>query len=603
MSENSTYTSDKESLLEILSEIKKGKIQLPDFQRGWVWKDDQIQNLIASITLSHPIGALMILQTGNPNVNFRPRPIEGVKLNGDTSPERLILDGQQRMTSLFQALRMNKPVETRDARDNKIQRWYYIDIQKSLDYPAVDREDAIFSVPEDRIVKNFRGETIADYSSTELECSNLAFPLWAALDQRATNNWFIQLTQAAGEDLPRRVELWHEFSSKILATITSYLIPLIILKKQTPKEAVCQVFEKVNTGGVTLTVFELLTATFASSDFNLRNDWARIQKEFKNNKKYATASRLLSDIKSSEFLQALTLYATYQKQIEAVKSGTPRDRAPGITCKRKDILKLNLDDYKTWSNEIIQGFIKAGRFLYSQKIFRSRDIPYQSQLIPLAAIFTALGDKADRIEAKEKIKRWYWCGVLGELYGGTIESRFAQDLPEVIEWISGGDEPRTVMDSNFTSHRLSTLRTRNSAAYKGIYALLMRDGCQDFVSGEAITDQTYFDDKIDIHHIFPRDWCISQSLDKDDWNSIINKTAISAKTNRSIGGSAPSVYLPKVAKRAGIHIDQLETILATHLIDIESLKADDFHAFFNQRKNALLDRIEQATGKSITRES
>src|SRR5687767_2248840 len=119
-----TFDSIIESLPDLLQSIRNGKTQLPDFQRGWVWDDEHIRGLLASISLSYPIGALMMLQTGNPDVSFKPRLVEGVTLTSSPEPERLILDGQQRLTSLFQALLLNQAVTTRDARGNPIKRWY-----------------------------------------------------------------------------------------------------------------------------------------------------------------------------------------------------------------------------------------------------------------------------------------------------------------------------------------------------------------------------------------------------------------------------------------------------------------------------------------------
>jgi uncharacterized protein with ParB-like and HNH nuclease domain len=140
------FDSISESLLNLLQSAKEGRTQLPDFQRSWVWNDEQIGSLLASISLSYPIGAVMMLQTGNPDVRFQPRPIEGVTLSNPIEPDRLILDGQQRLTSLYQVFLTGKSVKTRNARGKEVHSWYYIDITKALD-PNVDREDAIISVP------------------------------------------------------------------------------------------------------------------------------------------------------------------------------------------------------------------------------------------------------------------------------------------------------------------------------------------------------------------------------------------------------------------------------------------------------------------------
>src|SRR5437870_12452124 len=107
MESMTTFDSTKESLLDLLQSIKQAKIQLPDFQRGWVWDDDHIRSLLASISLSYPIGAVMMLQTGNPEVKLMPRLVQGVEPKS-VEPERLILDGQQRLTSLLLALYAGK---------------------------------------------------------------------------------------------------------------------------------------------------------------------------------------------------------------------------------------------------------------------------------------------------------------------------------------------------------------------------------------------------------------------------------------------------------------------------------------------------------------
>ncbi|WP_338463066.1 hypothetical protein V5G20_01685 [Brevibacillus borstelensis] len=192
---------------------------------------------------------------------------------------------------------------------------------------------------------------------------------------------------------------------------------------------------------------------------------------------------------------------------------------------------------------------------------------------------------------------------MGELYGSAIETRLAKDLPEVIDWLGGKEAPSTIQDANFSPARLLTLRTRNSAAYKGISALLLKEGALDFRSGDAVDLQMYFDERIDIHHIFPRAYCNTKRIDPRKCDSIVNKTPLSAKTNRMIGGNAPSVYIARLQKYAGITVTRMEEILESHVINYDSMSGDDFDKFFSMRQNALLDRIEKAMGKQISRET
>ena len=130
----SSFDSTKTQLSIILNEIIEGKIQLPDFQRGWIWDDEHIRSLLVSIARLFPIGTIMLLENGG-ETKFRVRPVEGIEYDANflAKAERLILDGQQRLTSLTQVLKLNKPVVTTDNKKKRIERYYYIDIEKALD--------------------------------------------------------------------------------------------------------------------------------------------------------------------------------------------------------------------------------------------------------------------------------------------------------------------------------------------------------------------------------------------------------------------------------------------------------------------------------------
>lgn len=105
-------------------------------------------------------------------------------------------------------------------------------------------------------------------------------------------------------------------------------------------------------------------------------------------------------------------------------------------------------------------------------------------------------------------------------------------------WVEGGDEPRTVRRA-VQAERLMSMRTRDSAAYKGLYAQQMKRGARDFRTGTTIDVHTYVDDAIDIHHIFPQVWAAQNGVAEADAHSIVNKTTIDARTKRKIGGAAP----------------------------------------------------------------
>jgi hypothetical protein len=149
---------------------------------------------------------------------------------------------------------------------------------------------------------------------------------------------------------------------------------------------------------------------------------------------------------------------------------------------------------------------------------------------------------------------------------------------------------------------LKTMRMRLSAAYKGVNALLMKEGAEDFRSGQKFDHTVFFGENVDIHHIFPQDWCKKKGIKPKVYDSIINKTPLSYRTNRIIGGVAPSEYLSKLEKGTDkapvIDPSRLDGFLSSHLIDPALLRADEFEDFMQDRQKRLLTLIEGATGKA-----
>lgn len=575
-----------------MNDISKGKIQLPDFQRGWVWDDNRIKGLLASVIKSFPISVVTLLETGD-NVSFKTKPVEGAPAPEGVRPEYLILDGQQRLTSLYQAIVTNKVVKTKNAKGYEILRWYYIDMKKAMD-PSVDLEEAIFSINEKKMITaNLGRDIVLDLTTQEKEFENLMYPV-CMIDEYSEWRWRFE---KYWDYNPEKIRFLSEFERYVINNYSHYDVPVIEMKKENSKEAVCQVFEKVNTGGVSLTVFELLTATYAASGFDLKHDWEEIKAKF-------SKAKVLKLTSNTDIIQAVTLLSTYKKRGEAQKSGVEPEKLPAVSAKRKNMLELKVEDYKVYREVIVDGFLTAAKILVDNHIFSARDLPYTTQLIPMSAIIAVLGDSINNLGIKRRLMRWFWCGVFGELYGSANETRYAQDIQQVVDWvINDGNEPQTIYEAIFSPTRLNTLRSRNSAAYKGIYALLMDENTKDWLSGSKIDNMTYFDESIDIHHIFPKHWCEKNHIPRTDFDTIVNKTPLSKGTNIFVGGEAPSKYLVRLEKRAEATTEDINDLLCTHLINPSIIRTDDFYSFIADRKEQILKRIEQATGKSIVRDA
>jgi hypothetical protein len=592
-----TFDSTKVSLNSLLYGITSGKIQLPDFQRGWVWDDDHIRDLLVSIARSFPVGAVMLLETGG-KVNFQTRPVEGLEhfIDKSIKPDSLILDGQQRLTTLTQTLALKSPVQTRTAKGKKIRRYYYFDIQKALENPY-DLLNAIVAVDEHKQLRtNFGRDIVLDLSSTEQECLHLHFPCNQILN---ADQWEETLNKVATQHFG----IYMEFRRNILNAFRNYHLPVIQLSKDTSKEAVCLVFEKVNTGGVQLSVFELITASYAADNYNLRDDWyGSSVRQVASRKARLAQDRLLTGIEATDFLQAVTMIHTHElKHVDIARGKTGKDIRP-VSAKRTDVLDLPLSAWQQWADAVEAGFRAAAAFLRRESFYTQRELPYSTQLVPLAAVMTRLGPSWMEPQILLKLQRWFWCGVLGELYGGAIETRIANDYEQLLEWFERSDAvPRTVLDANFQADRFNTLRSRLSAAYKGINILILRNGAKDWIWNATIQNLDVDDVSIDIHHIFPQTWCKAHGISKESYDSILNKTPLSYRTNRKISGDAPSVYLPRIQSEKQVQLNdfQMDELLMQHAINPIHLRTDNYQAFIDDRRTKLSQLVAEAMGKPV----
>ena len=223
--------------------------------------------------------------------------------------------------------------------------------------------------------------------------------------------------------------------------IQQYQLPLILLRKETPKEAVCQVFEKVNTGGVSLTVFELLTATFAADEYNLARGLGHPASDSSSTRSWRGREHRLPP-------------RSNPTRHPGPSCPVPRggaslsEHAPGINCKRREILRLTVDDYRrgrTQGHAASRGLASS---LSAKYLLTARDVPYRTQVAPLAAILAVLGERPTRMASEPRSPD----GTGAESSGncdGVIRDAVRQGLPEVPAWLRVRPEPTTMTEANF----------------------------------------------------------------------------------------------------------------------------------------------------------
>ncbi len=366
-----------------------------------------------------------------------------------------------------------------------------------------------------------------------------------------------------------------------------YRFPVIELNRDMELHAICHIFEKVNSTGVALTIFELCTAILWAQGLHLNDRWQETRHKLAEDQ----ILRMQGQLEGAMFLQVISLLSTLKRKREH-----PEERV-AVNCRREDLLNLKAETVEAWWNIATVAYGDASKFMESQGILAQRILPYSTLLLPLAAIMGFLKHEGGNVQfgqAWPKIEQWYWCSVFSQRYSSSVEAVAATDFEQVVNWIEGGDEPEAVRTFTFAADRLQDYTNIRSAIYKGILCLLAKNGAKDFSGEGTLSVNLYYDSQQDHHHIFSVN--ALSNLGISDWrvNSIVNKTLIGASTNRSIGGRLPSAYVETMKSRLGE--DRTYSILRSHLISPETLISNDWEDFFLSRREELKQLIHTACG-------
>lgn len=580
------FSTPSYALTDLFARVDRGDLQLPDFQRDYSWDVDRIRTLIVTVLRGFPVGVLMALDTRGEHMRFRPRPLSGAPDTG-RDPGLLLLDGQQRLTSLYHCLRGDGYVETVDFRNKRVRRKFYVDVAKAIESPVMP-DEAVFAVDEHGEVKSHFGPKIpGGIQDLETALSAGCVPVSMLLGDDGASLLF-DLADLAGDGARENAKRFH---AQVGRQIVTYDIPMIRLDRETAKGGVGSIFAQANSAGLQMDVFDLLTAVFATdentaTEFSLRDDWVRTERRLRQHP-------ALDGIGRTEFLTAVSLLVTARK-----------GKAVGH---RENILNLTREEYIPAAEEIRTGFEEAAEFLRQRCILSVDQVPYTAQLVPLAVILTLLSEQelANSI-SWDRLNQWFWSGILGELYGSpAVIARSGRDTDQVTAWIrdTGGDttEPKTVRDTVFHESRLLSAGP-DTGVWKGIFALLMGRGARDWRTGEQFDRWTFDELGCNFHQIFPDRWCHERGIDPVLAHSVLNRTPMGDRTQVVIGDTPPSRYLPRVQSKSLMNDAEFDAMLATHLLRAEYLHSSNAEAFFADRREKLLAMVEEAIGKPVVRD-
>jgi len=566
-------TPDKQKLIDLIDDARTGKIVLPQFQRNFVWNRDDITALLVSILEGHFIGSFLLLRTDRDEVPFAIRALQGVEIEeSQIKPEWMILDGQQRLTSLHYAF----AAPDISLKGTKYPYRFFLDLKKVAEG---EYDEAIWSDRED---------WCEQYLSEEYQFENLVIPFTVVEDwvewQRSYEEWLSQKDRELYFDQYFKIDrnVWMEISDRIRHfEVPTIEIPKIPSDDPERIAEVCAIFEKMNSTGVKLSVYDLLTARIYRYGIDLHALW---QSAVEQNDLIAQFSGGEPDAYGIFALRTLSFIR-------------------GTDAKSKTLINLTHENFEEdWQKAI--GYIEKAleRIVATNEdgfgVIDERWMPYSTMISPMAAMLYLIDEHSFGHKGYKLLRKWYWSSVFMERFATSVESRVYRDFQEFLKALQDEEfEPEAIQDARVQIVEGDTYSLRSfsrvNSVYRGVMCLITMKGAKDFQADDSIEFHA-----LDDHHVFPKAFLRkikkedgSRKYPDDAINSIVNRTLISSQTNRRISRRSPSDYI-----NALVPSDRADEIMESHHIDHDGLNAmndDNYDAFLDARELELMLEIHK----------
>ena len=564
-------------LKEMIADVHRRRIVLPQFQRDFVWQPSAVIKLLLSLFNGYPIGSLLLMEN---NESYDFRLVDGVP-DGAPVPATealLVLDGQQRLTACYRAF-----VGSLDA--PRYPGRYFFNYAEFV-ATARTSEGVADSTIEDFFIFMKNSKTLREIKTTADEISRGLFPLdiiFGAPRGSNYSDWLSRYTFNASGGSQSDFEVYSQiasrFQSEFIEKVTSYQVNYQTITRNTKPDVICTVFETINTTGVKLTVFDLLVAKSFKGGIRLRDNLDEAISRFENIRFFDPTGTSIASIHLPRILGLM-----HNNQ-----------------CKKGDLLQLPIDAIaRNWDGAVsaldkILGIMRNDFGCVKPEFIPSIDI-----ITPLALIVSDV--RFSREQHFRRLARLYWNLVFSSYLSGAPETKSARI---VREWRQEGGFmehpdalPEVIRTFGFSADEMDEA-TRASVVYKGTMSLLVARGATDFGKNRILIKGVGQKD-IEDHHIFPQQYLKTSGIKGYAANSILNRTPICANTNRSIGADAPYVYL---RNQEVVGTEPVADVMRSHAIpDVIMRERFDFDAFSKfrvERRRLLVRMIAEVTGQEI----
>jgi len=521
-----------ERIANLINRIQSGDVKIPKFQRGFVWKEDQVIKLLESIYQGYPIGSLLFWLSEAKMSSERNVGGFDLPATPEKYPRNYVLDGQQRLTTIYGVL--NWPDKKKLHRLN-----VYFDLDKGVFFHYAGVENDKY-VPMSIL---FKTSEFINFRTKLSEFKN-------------------------SESLQKTVDVLYE-------TFREYLIPVVTIKEKTVED-VCPIFERINSTGTKLDIFDLMVAATWSNEFDLNDEVSKIRDSAK--------LKDFDGIDNSVFLRFMSSIGGF---------GSTRD---GIFKLRS----LKATELTQLGEKVTRSVERAIDFLSTDLLVPSDAfLPYENQMVVLAYYFSKVDSSLP--EHLATLRRWFWRSGFSERYRGAAEGILAQDLHAVDELITKTYQGQHIKVSLVENDIIKRQFWKNSAFCKTFAVLLASHAPRNITNGERIDTSvalSTFNMK-EFHHIFPSDFLKNLKVPADERNSLANICMLASQQNKDVSNKAPSLYLAAAYKNLGRERDD---IFASNLISVNTnapWKNDDYSSFLAERATMVLSVIRDKCEEEI----
>ena len=548
----------------IIDEIQKGRIAIPSFQRDSTWTRRQVEELWESVFQGFFIGSIL---TWKSNESFELDPVHG----GPSldNPTDVILDGQQRITSLYYAV-MAPDIDLPKMQSTR----FFVDLNSLLN-PNASATDIVVSFHKSRAEQK-------GYLDKKTQFRKKLFPI-SEFNKKNYTEWCFLFEKHLQENEDYSHNESEAYRRHILDILThvwqQFRIPIIQLPESMNLDSVAEIFEKINSTGTNLGVFDLLNARFTGYGIDLKMLWRRAKEEYDN---IAMMNKEINKDAEKMLLQAMCLY---KKGYSRRKELLSLDSAYRTGIFQKDLFEADWDKICGFTSKAVGKIMSQRRSGFGAVKFSI--IPYTVTIPILAALLYKISGRPDEPKCMNKIETWYWATVFSDSYSGSTDSKIEKDFREVQQWFEDESAvPRIILNQQSgLEDAIITDAKKNSSVYKAIMCIISKKGGLDFVN-----DQPLEHNDLDDHHIFPKSKKYQHSGNTSP-DSILNKTLIDRNANRKfIRDQDPSDYLKNIMKTQGVNEAALKRRLETHLISSEAFDCmlqDNFDGFVKERRNQI----------------